>query len=314
VTGFLAKKTPGLTTQIFIGLFAGILVGYLWPDVGQRIKPIADAFLRMIRMIIAPLIFSTLVVGIAGTGDMKAMGRIGLKALVYFEIATTIALVLGLVLVNVFKPGVGLVMPVGADTAAISAMSQGQQHGWDIFLHLFPTSVVDAMARGDILQLVVFSTFFGVALAAVGPKGRPVLDVLTPHPGEAARLLGMTVAEVEADRLAAARALATAAHAVVVLKGARTVVCDGTLGDDFCSINPTGGPELATAGTGDVLAGVIGALLAQGMAAAAAARTAVYVHGLAGRQLAADLGSRGVVSSDLPRVIAGVLATISRPA
>jgi len=106
------------------------------------------------------------------------MGRIGLKAIVYFEVATTIALFLGLALVNIFQPGAGIGMPIGADTSAAAAMVQNQQHAWDIFLHLFPTSVIDAMARGDILQVVVFSTFFGVALAAIGPKGKPVLDVL----------------------------------------------------------------------------------------------------------------------------------------
>jgi len=169
---------PGITTQIFIGLLLGILVGYLWPSVGVAIKPLADAFLRMIKMIIAPLLFATLVVGIAGTGDLKAMGRIGLKAIVYFEVATTIALFLGLALVNIFQPGAGIGIPIGADTSAAAAMAQNQQHAWDIFLHLFPTSVIDAMARGDILQVVVFSTFFGVALAAIGPKGKPVLDVL----------------------------------------------------------------------------------------------------------------------------------------
>jgi proton glutamate symport protein len=173
-----ASRMPVLTTQIFIGLLLGIVVGYLFPAFGLAIKPLADAFLRMIKMIIAPLVFSTLVVGIAGTGDLKAMGRIGVKALVYFEVATTIALFLGLALVNIFKPGAGLTMPIGADTSAARAMIQSQQHAWDIFLHLFPTSVVDAMARGDILQLVVFSTFFGIAVAAIGPKGQPVLDVL----------------------------------------------------------------------------------------------------------------------------------------
>jgi proton glutamate symport protein len=172
------RRLPGITTQIFIGLVLGILVGHFWPGFAVAIKPLADAFLRMIKMIIAPLLFATLVVGIAGTGDLKAMGRIGLKAIVYFEVASTIALFLGLVLVNIFHPGAGLAMPIGADTKAAAAMAQNQQHAWDIFLHLFPTSVVDSMARGDILQLVVFSTFFGVALAAIGPKGQPVLDVL----------------------------------------------------------------------------------------------------------------------------------------
>jgi len=172
------SRIPSLTTQIFIGLVLGIAVGYVWPSFGVAVKPLADAFLRMIKMIIAPLLFATLVVGIAGTGDLKAMGRIGLKAIVYFEIATTIALFLGLGLVNLFHPGTGLTMPIGADTKAAAAMAQNQQRGWDIFLHLFPTSVVDAMARGDILQLVVFSTFFGIALAALGSRGKSVLDVL----------------------------------------------------------------------------------------------------------------------------------------
>jgi proton glutamate symport protein len=172
------SRLPSLTTQIFIGLLLGIAVGYLWPWFGVRVKPLADIFLRMIKMIIAPLLFSTLVVGIAGTGDMKAMGRIGLKAIVYFEIATTIALFLGLLLVNVFKPGAGLALPIGADTSAAAAMVQSQQHAWDILLHMFPTSVVDSMARGDILQVVIFSLFFGIALAAIGAKGQPVLDVL----------------------------------------------------------------------------------------------------------------------------------------
>jgi proton glutamate symport protein len=168
---------PGTTTQIFVGLALGILIGAVAPDVAVSIKPIADAFLRMIKMIIAPLLFSTLVVGIAGTGDMKAMGRIGLKALIYFEIATTIALFLGLGLVNWFQPGAG-VSVAGTATTDVAAMATRQQTVTEIFLHLFPTSIFDAMARGDILQVVVFASFFGVALAGVGEKGRPVLEFL----------------------------------------------------------------------------------------------------------------------------------------
>jgi proton glutamate symport protein len=171
-------RLSGLTTQIFIGLLLGVVVGYLRPALGVAIKPLADAFLRLIKMIIAPLVFSTLVIGIAGTGDVKAMGRIGLKAIVYFEIATTIALFLGLGLVNLFQPGAGVALPSGADTRMAAAMVQNQQHPWDIFLHVFPTSVIDAMARGDILQLVVFSIFFGIAVAAIGTNGKPVVDVL----------------------------------------------------------------------------------------------------------------------------------------
>ena len=102
----------------------GIVVGVVWPDFGVAIRPLADAFLRMIEMIIAPLLFSTLVIGIAGTGDLKSMGRIGLKAIIYFEVATTIALFLGLFLVNVFQPGVGVDVPLAGDTTTVAAMSQ----------------------------------------------------------------------------------------------------------------------------------------------------------------------------------------------
>ena len=172
------SRVPGLTAQIFIGLLLGIAVGYLWPAFGVDIKPLGDIFLRMIKMIIAPLIFSTLVVGIAGTGDLKAMGRIGLKAIIYFESATTIALFLGLGLVNLFQPGAGLSIPLGTSTADVAQAARQQQHAWDLLVHLFPTSVVDAMARGDILQLVVFSCFFGIALGAIGSRGKPLLDVL----------------------------------------------------------------------------------------------------------------------------------------
>ena len=171
-------RGPSLTTQIFIGLLAGILIGYIWPAAGVAIKPLADMFLRMIKMIIAPLVFSTLVVGIAGSGDLKAMGRIGLKAILWFELATTVALALGLVMMNVFRPGAGVSLPMAADTQELAAMAKSQQSGWDILLHLFPTSIVDAMAKGDILQIVVFATIFGVALAAVGEKGRPLVELL----------------------------------------------------------------------------------------------------------------------------------------
>jgi hydroxyethylthiazole kinase-like uncharacterized protein yjeF len=147
-------------------------------------------------------------------------------------------------------------------------------------------------------------------LAALANAAGPL--VLTPHPGEAARLLGTTIAEVESDRLAAARAIATRSHAVVALKGARTIVCDGTIGDDFCWINPTGGPALATGGSGDVLAGVIGALLAQGLAAADAARVGVFAHGRAGDQLATRHGARGAMSSDLPLELSNVLRALRR--
>jgi proton glutamate symport protein len=171
------RRAPGPTARIVIGLLLGILVGWLWPTFGADIRPLADAFLRMIKMIVGPLLFSTLVVGIAGTGDLKAMGRIGFKAIVYFEIATTFALVLGLGLVNLLRPGAGVAAEAGSVTE-LQAMAARQQTAWDIVLHLFPTSLFDALARNDVLQVVVFGTFFGVALAASGERGRPVVDVL----------------------------------------------------------------------------------------------------------------------------------------
>jgi hydroxyethylthiazole kinase-like uncharacterized protein yjeF len=136
---------------------------------------------------------------------------------------------------------------------------------------------------------------------AIAKAAGPI--VITPHPGEAARLLGIPTAAVEADRLSAARTLAKKTSSVVVLKGARTVICDGTIGDDFCAINPTGSPALATAGSGDVLAGAIAALIAQGCSPSDAACAAVFLHGRAGEALFATHG-RGAISSDLPLAIA----------
>jgi proton glutamate symport protein len=168
---------PSPTTQIFIGLVVGIGIGYLWPWLGVALRPLADLFLRMIRMIIAPLIFSTLVVGIAGTGDLKTMGRIGLKAIIWFEIATTVALAIGLLMMNVFRPGAGVAVGL-ADTRSLAEIASTQQGPWDIVLHLIPNSVIDAMARGDILQIVVFSIFFGIALVSIGPRAQPVVQLL----------------------------------------------------------------------------------------------------------------------------------------
>jgi len=162
---------------------------------------------------------------------------------------------------------------------------------------------VPAVLDADALNL--YADNLGELAKAAGPV------VLTPHPGEAARLLGSSSADVEKDRLAAARALAAASHAVVVLKGARTIVCDGTIEDEFCSINATGGPALGTGGSGDVLAGVIGGLLAQGLAPVDAARVGVHVHGRAADVLASVRGARGVISSDLPDAVALALRALS---
>jgi proton glutamate symport protein len=179
-TGFFRS----LTTQILLGLVFGVVLGWLRPDWGVAIKPVADIFLRMIKMIIAPLIFSTLVIGIAGAGDFRKVGRIGLKAIIYFEVATTIALLIGLATVNIFKPGDSIRPAAGATqglpgaSSAAPPVGPSQHSGKDFLVNIFPTSVVDAMSRGDILQLVIFSIFFGMALAALGDKGKPLTSGL----------------------------------------------------------------------------------------------------------------------------------------
>jgi proton glutamate symport protein len=164
-----------LTQQIFLGLVIGIAIGAIvdrvHPEWAIYFRPFSQLFLRLIKMIIAPLIFATLVAGIAGAGHFKVVGRMGLRAIIYFEIITTIALIIGLVAVNITKPGVGVNLPLGKG-AEVTA----QAKTWDqILLHTVPESVIDAMAKGDVLQIVVFSIFFGIALGVLGEKGRPVV-------------------------------------------------------------------------------------------------------------------------------------------
>lgn len=170
------KKGIGLTTQIFIGLILGVIFGYAFPKYAVELKPVGDMFIRMIKMIVVPLVFSSLVMGIAGTGDFKKLGRLGVKAILWFEIATTLALIVGLVVVNVFQPGVG-VNVVGADASAAAAASKKTIDMTQMLINIVPTNIVDAMGRGDMLQIILFSTFFGVAAAAMGAKGKPVVDM-----------------------------------------------------------------------------------------------------------------------------------------
>jgi proton glutamate symport protein len=164
-----------LTQQIFIGLALGILVGWLVSEYHQSwaiyFRPFSQLFLRLIKMVIAPLIFATLVAGIAGAGHFKVVGRMGLRALIYFEAVTTVALIIGLLAVNVMRPGVGVNLPHNR-SAEVVAVPQT----WDqILLHVVPESVIDAMAKGDVLQIVVFSIIFAIALGMIGEKGRPVI-------------------------------------------------------------------------------------------------------------------------------------------
>ena len=175
------KSSKRLTLHIFIALVSGILFGWLLPQYAVKMQPLGDLFLRMVKMIIAPLIFATLTVGIAGHGNVKNLGKIGLKTIIYFEIATTIALILGLVMANILKPGAGFNIDISSMSLAMVEQMQHTPQGLSLaqmLVHSVPVSVVESMAKGDLLQIVVFAIFFALAVCAVGQKARPVLDFL----------------------------------------------------------------------------------------------------------------------------------------
>src|SRR5438067_1210204 len=166
-----------LTTKIFIGLILGVVIGALSRkldfDCTPYVRPLSLLFLNLIKSIITPLIFATLVIGIAGTGDIRQVGRIGLKSLVYFEVVTTFALVIGLAAVNLTKPGVGVHLPPPKADASLPA-AHPQSLG-ELVTHLAPASIIKAMADGDVLQIVVFSVLFALAVTSIGEKAKPVV-------------------------------------------------------------------------------------------------------------------------------------------
>ncbi|MBZ5675624.1 MAG: cation:dicarboxylase symporter family transporter [Acidobacteriia bacterium] len=166
-------KRPSLTVWILVALVAGIAFGAVFPGPAKELGLLGTIFLRLIKSIIAPLLFATLVVGIAGTGSIKTMGRIGGKAILYFEIVTTLALVIGLGAANLVQPGAGVALTPGANPGVAAAGATGLQQTVE---HTFPTSIIDAMARGEVLQIVVFSFLFGTACAAIPAKSRAVVD------------------------------------------------------------------------------------------------------------------------------------------
>lgn len=174
-------KTNRLTFMIFLSLLAGIAVGWLLPDIGIKMKPLATMFLNMVKMIIAPLLFSVVVTGIASHGDIKSLGKLGIKTMVYFAAATSIALIIGLSLGLIIQPGAGITIPPDAEMSAVAQLTTENIHGSfsDFFVNLIPTSIILAMARGDLLQIVVFSLFFALAICAVGERAKPVLNVLS---------------------------------------------------------------------------------------------------------------------------------------
>jgi proton glutamate symport protein len=167
------KKKNRLTFYIFLGMGLGLLIGAIFPDAGAQLRPLSQIFIRMIKSIIAPLIFATIVVGIAGHSDLKAVGRMGIKALVYFEVITTLALFIGLAFVNIVRPGVGVALK-GGEVTGIASQPQKLS---DTLIHIFPQSFFQAAAEGQVLQVVVFSILFAFALSLVHHKKKPILDL-----------------------------------------------------------------------------------------------------------------------------------------
>jgi Na+/H+-dicarboxylate symporter len=169
-------KKPSLIIQIFFGMLLGIIVGYFWKDAAPGLHLLSDIFMRLIKMIIAPLVFSVLVVGIAKVGDFKSVGRIGIKTLLYFTTLAVVSLLLGLLLVDLFEPGKTMLLtlpPAGAETGMDAAK------GFDaktFIEHVIPSSIADVMAKNEILPIVIFAMFFGVAAASVGKQGKIVVD------------------------------------------------------------------------------------------------------------------------------------------
>lgn len=171
----MIRKGLSLTHQIFIGLAVGIAIGYYLPDFATSIGWIRDVFLHLIKLIIAPLVFATVVIGIAGGGHGNSIGRLGLRSLIYFEVVTTLALAAGLLVVNIMQPGTGVHL-VG-DPGTLGSIAENHPKSLiETIVHIFPTSVIDAMAKGDVLQIVTFSVLFGIAVSKIGDRGRPIIQ------------------------------------------------------------------------------------------------------------------------------------------
>ena len=179
----MAKKKfyTSLLFQVTVGITVGIVLGFLAPQFAKELKPLGTGFIKLIKMMIAPIIFGTVVVGIAKMGDMKKVGRVGVKALVYFESVTTLALAIGLIMVHIIKPGVGVNADVASlSTKGIESFTSGAAHlsTTDFIMHIIPHSFVDAFAQGEILQVLLIAVLLGFAFSALGERGRVVVNFL----------------------------------------------------------------------------------------------------------------------------------------
>jgi len=178
----LKKTYSHLYAQVLIAITLGILLGHFYPETGVAMKPLGDGFIKLIKMIIAPVIFCTVVSGIAGMQDMGKISRVGIKTLLYFEAVSTLALVIGLLVVHILEPGAGMNADIGSlDTQSLQAYTDSAKagHAADFLLNIIPLSVVDAFAKGDILQVLLFSLLFGFSLAAMKASGAEVVCFIT---------------------------------------------------------------------------------------------------------------------------------------
>lgn len=177
----MQKIIKQLWFQVLIATLAGIALGMFWPSLGEQMKPLGDGFIRLVKMIIAPIIFCTVVHGIAGMNNMKRAGRVALKALIYFEVITTIALVIGLIGVNLVKPGAGMNIDAQSiDTRAISSYTTqaAQQSVTEFLLNIIPTTFTGAFVEGNVLQVLLISVLFACALSGLGERGRVIFDCI----------------------------------------------------------------------------------------------------------------------------------------
>ncbi|HWA84893.1 MAG TPA: C4-dicarboxylate transporter DctA [Opitutus sp.] len=201
-------RTGKLYLQVLGAIVLGVIVGAVWPRFGTELKPLGDAFIRLVRMLVEPIIFATVVAGLAGMGDLKKVGRVGLKAIVYFEVVTTLALLIGLVVVNVVRPGDGFhasAASLDASKVAGYATAAKSMTVVQFLLHLIPRTFVGAFVEGEILQVLLLAILFGLALAGLGERGRPVVNLVN----EVARVLfGIVNIVVRAAPLAALGAMA----------------------------------------------------------------------------------------------------------
>ncbi|MCX6308158.1 MAG: dicarboxylate/amino acid:cation symporter [Bacteroidia bacterium] len=175
------KFFKGLYVQVITAIIIGILLGYLYPSFAVELKPLGDGFIKLVKMMIGPVIFCTIVTGIAGMQDTKKVGRVGLKAIIYFEIVSTLALIIGLIVINILKPGVGMnVDPASLDIKSVETyLTQGKSYTVQEFLmNIIPENIVNALSNGNLLQILFFSVLFGFALSKIGEKGKPVFNVI----------------------------------------------------------------------------------------------------------------------------------------